>query len=138
MRTRVAKASRAERKGVTQLINIENSIKVLRSRGYEQWAKIQNLKQAVKPMNFLTENQIDQYTDLVARIEVVTTASEQAANALKGVEKRFADMALLIKKFPPTKRQSPSMTHTGQQKIKCSTAPDRKAILSCIKPLPKH
>ncbi len=78
-RTRAAKAPKAERKGVNLLIDIENSIKAQQSRGYEQWAKIHNLKQAAKTMNFLTENKIEQYTDLLTRIEEITTASEQEA-----------------------------------------------------------
>jgi len=48
-------------------------------------------------MNFLTEHHIAQYEELESRISEVTTANEQAADALKGVEKRLADMALHIK-----------------------------------------
>ena len=51
------------------LANIENSIKAAQSKGYEQWAKLHNLKQAAKTMNFLTEHKIEQYADLVSRIE---------------------------------------------------------------------
>ncbi len=36
---------------------------------YEQWEKIHNLKQAVKTMNFLAKNKIEQHTDLLTRIE---------------------------------------------------------------------
>ena len=46
-RTKVAKAPR-EQRGVSLLIDIENSIKAAQSKGYEQWAKIHNLKQAAK------------------------------------------------------------------------------------------
>lgn len=67
-RTRAAKAPRTEKKSVSLLIDIENSIKAQESRGYEQWAKIHNLKQAAKTMNFLTENKIEQYEDLTAKI----------------------------------------------------------------------
>ncbi len=84
-RIRAAKAPRAEKKGVSLLIDIENSIKAGESRGYEQWAKIHNLKRAAKTLNFLTEHQIEQYADLVSRIEEVTAASEQASNALKSM-----------------------------------------------------
>ena len=94
--TRTAKAPKAER-GVSLLIDIENSIKAAQSRGYEQWAKIHNLKQAAKTLNFLTEHQISQYEDLTAKIEEVQTESEKAGDALKEVEKRLADMAVLIK-----------------------------------------
>ena len=106
-RIRAAKAPRAEKKGVSLLIDIENSIKAGESRGYEQWAKIHNLKQAAKTLNFLTEHQIEQYSDLVSRIEEVTAASEQASDALKSMEKRLADMALLIKNITTYQKTKP-------------------------------
>ena len=59
------------------LIDIENSIKAAQSRGYEQWAKIHNLKQAAKTMNFITEHKIEQYTDLTAKIAEIQTESEE-------------------------------------------------------------
>ena len=97
-RTRTAKIPKqAEQRGVSLLIDIENSIKAQESRGYEQWAKIHNLKQAAKTMNFLSEHKIEQYADLTAKIAEVTAASEQAADSLKEVEKRLSDMAVLIK-----------------------------------------
>ena len=107
-RIRAAKAPRAEKKGVSLLIDIENSIKARESRGYEQWAKIHNLKQAAKTLNFLTEHQIEQYSDLVSRIEEVTAASEQASDALKSMEKRLADMALLIKNITTYQKTKPA------------------------------
>ena len=106
-RTRAAKAPKAERKGVNLLIDIENSIKAQQSRGYEQWAKIHNLKQAAKTMNFLTENKIEQYADLLTRIEEIATASEQAGDSLKEVEKRLSDMALLIKNVTTYQKTKP-------------------------------
>ena len=106
-RARAAKAPRADRGGVNLLIDIENSIKAAQSKGYEQWAKIHNLKQAAKTMNFLTEHKIEQYADLVSRIEEVATESEQAADALKSVEKRLADMAVLIKNVSTYQKTKP-------------------------------
>ena len=96
---RRAKAAKApgEQRGVSLLIDIENSIKAAQSKGYEQWAKIHNLKQAAKTMNFLTEHKIEQYADLVSRIEEMAAESGQAADALKNAEKRLAEMAVLIK-----------------------------------------
>ena len=90
-RAKAAKAPR-EQRGVSLLIDIENSIKAAQSKGYEQWAKIHNLKQAAKTMNFLTEHKIEQYADLVSRIEEMAAESGQAADALKDAEKRLADM----------------------------------------------
>lgn len=106
-RTRTAKAPKQEQKGVTLLIDIQNSIKAQENRGYEQWAKIHNLKQAAKTLNFLTENHIEQYTDLVSRIAEVTAANEQTANTLKNVEKQLSDMALLIKNITTYQKTKP-------------------------------
>ena len=106
-RTRAAKAPKRET-GVSLLIDIENSIKAAQSRGYEQWAKIHNLKQAAKTLNFLTEHQISQYEDLTAKIEEVQTESEKAGDALKEVEKRLADMAVLIKNVSTFQKTKPA------------------------------
>ena len=105
-RTKVAKAPR-EQRGVSLLIDIENSIKAAQSKGYEQWAKIHNLKQAAKTMNFLTEHKIEQYADLVSRIEEMAAESGQAADALKDAEKRLADMAVLIKNVSTYQKTKP-------------------------------
>ena len=105
-RTKVAKAPR-EQRGVSLLIDIENSIKAAQSKGYEQWAKIHNLKQAAKTMNFLTEHKIEQYADLVSRIEEMAAESGQAADALKNAEKRLAEMAVLIKNVSTYQKTKP-------------------------------
>ena len=93
------KAIRQEKAGVSLLIDLENSIKAAQSRGYEQWAKIQNLKQAAKTMNFLTEHDISEYEQLQAVLSEVHAESEQTAATLKEMEKRLADVSLLMKKI---------------------------------------
>ena len=106
-RTRTVKVPKQQCGGVSLLIDIENSIKAAQSRGYEQWAKIHNLKQAAKTMNYLTENKIEQYADLVSRIEEMAAESGQAADALKNVEKRLAEMAVLIKNVSTYQKTKP-------------------------------
>ena len=64
IRSRNVKIAKQEH-GISLLIDIENNIKAQQSAGYEHWAKIYNLKQAAKTMNFLTENNIKQYEDLI-------------------------------------------------------------------------
>ena len=105
-RTKAAKAPK-EQRGVSLLIDIENSIKAAQSRGYEQWAKIHNLKLAAKTMNFLTEHKIEQYADLVSRIEEVNAENEKTADALKSVEKRLANMAVLMKHVTTYQKTKP-------------------------------
>ena len=105
-RAKAAKAPR-EQRDVSLLIDIENSIKAAQSKGYEQWAKIHNLKQAAKTMNFLTEHKIEQYADLVSRIEEINAENVKTADALKSVEKRLADMAVLMKHVTTYQKTKP-------------------------------
>ena len=86
-----------QEKGRSRLIDIENNVKAQQSAGYEHWAKIHNLKQAAKTMNFLTENNIRQYEDLIEEIDELVLDSEQTADSLKQAEKKLSDMAVLIK-----------------------------------------
>ena len=58
-------------------------------------------------MNFLTEHKIEQYADLTAKIAEITAASQQAADSLKDVEKRLADMAVLIKNVTTYQKTKP-------------------------------
>ena len=89
------RTTKPERKGISLLIDIENSIKAQQSAGYERWAKIENLKRAAKTMNFLTEHGIREYARLETKVADLVAASDETAAALKGVEKRFADMAVI-------------------------------------------
>ena len=85
------------RKGLSLCIDIENSIKAQQSAiYYTRWAKIHNLQQTAKTMNFLPEHGIDAYPDLESRMAEISAASEEAA-ALKTAEWRLGEMAVLIK-----------------------------------------
>lgn len=73
---------------IPQVSDFEELLLRLQAMGYEQWAKIHNLKQAAKTLNFLTEHKIKQYADLTAKIAEITATNEQAADNIKVVEKR--------------------------------------------------
>ena len=128
---RAVSAPKHDSKTVSLVIDIENSIKAQQSRGYEQWAKIHNLKQAAKTVNFLTENNILQYADLRAKVEEVAAASEQAGAALKGVEKRLSDMALLIKNITTYQQTKPAYDgyRAAKDKAQYRTANESALIL---------
>ena len=85
-------------------IDLENSIKAQQSAGYEKWAKLHNLKQAARTLNFLTEHS---YPDLESRVAEITAASTEAAAALKAAERRLAEMAVLIKDVTTCKELRP-------------------------------
>ena len=107
-RTRTVKTPKSQRSGINLLIDIQNCIKAQENKGYEQWAKIHNLKQAAKTLNFLTEHKIEQYADLTAKISEIAAASEQAADSLKAAEKRLTDMAVLIKNVTTYQKTKPA------------------------------
>lgn len=50
-----------ERKGISLIIDIQNSIKAQESKGYAHWAKIHNLQEAARTINYLTENGLLRY-----------------------------------------------------------------------------
>ena len=96
-----------ENRKISLRIDLENSIKAQQSAGYEKWAKLHNLKQAARTLNFLTEHEIDSYPDLESRVAEITAASTEAAAALKAAERRLAEMAVLIKDVATYKELHP-------------------------------
>ena len=96
-----------ENRKISLRIDLENSIKVQQSAGYEKWEKLHNLKQAARTLNFLTEHEIDSYPDLESRVAEITAASTEAAAALKAAERRLAEMAVLIKDVTTCKELHP-------------------------------
>ncbi len=78
-------------------MDIENCVKAQQSAGFARWQKIQNLKEAAKTLNFLTENSLLQYGALESKTAEVAAAFDTAADALKAAEKRLADMAGMMK-----------------------------------------
>ena len=129
IRSRNVKIPKQE-KGISLLIDIENNIKAQQSAGYEHWAKIHNLKQAAKTMNFLTENNILQYEYLIKKIDEIILDSEQTADSLKQVEKKLSDMAVLIKNI--STYQKTKDIYRGYIKAKDKEAYRRKYESSLI------
>ena len=78
-----------ENRKISLRIDLENSIKVQQFAGYEKWAKLHNLKQAARTLNFLTEHEIESYPDLESRVAEITAASTEAAAALKAAERQI-------------------------------------------------
>ena len=96
-----------ERKGINLLIDIQNSIKAQESKGYEHWAKINNLKQASMTLNFLTEHNIKTYEELENKIAEMQGNFEDTATKLKIVEKRLSDTSILRKHISTYQEMQP-------------------------------
>ena len=88
---------RTERKGIGLLIDIQNSIKAQQSKGYEHWAKLNNLKQASKTINFLTEHKINSYEELESKVTELRSGFDDTTAELKEVEKLICDKNVLSK-----------------------------------------
>ena len=111
---------RKAEKGISLRIELENNIKAQQSAGYARWAKVHNLKQAAKALNFLTEHQIESYEGLESRLDEISAANDEAAAALKTVERRLGDMALLIKHISTYKGLRPVALELRQAKDKAA------------------
>jgi hypothetical protein len=94
---RAVRAAAQSKAAPSLIIDIENSIKAQQSAGYAHWAKIANLKEAAKTLNFLTENNLLHYADLESKTAEVTAAFDDAAATLKATDRKLSDMAVLIK-----------------------------------------
>ena len=95
------------RKGVSLIIDIQNSIKAQESKGYEHWAKINNLKEAAKTLNYLTENNLLQYADLEKKVEDIHSSYTRTGEELKRVEARLREVQPLIKNIANYRKLKP-------------------------------
>lgn len=118
IRERIAGLVKAPVKKVTQrqqyqdgsrnlITNIEDSIKAQQNAGYANKVLINNLKIAASTVNYLTENNLLQDWQLRDKIAEVKTAEQQTFDTLKQVDKRIADMGLLMKNVETYQRTKP-------------------------------
>ena len=82
---------------ISLLIDIQNNIKAQQSAGFTHWAKLNNLKQAAKTMNFLTEHGISSYGELESKLSAVSARRDTAHAEIKRIESRSAELALVMK-----------------------------------------
>ena len=82
---------------ISLIIDIQNCIKAQENKGYEHWAKINNLKQASKTLNFLTEHNINSYEELEIKTAELYNNFSNTTEKLKAVEKRLNGVNILRK-----------------------------------------
>ena len=82
---------------ISLLIDIQNNIKTQQNAGFAHWAKLNNLKQAARTMNFLTEHGIDSYGELESKLTAVMDRRDTAHASIKETERRVADLSLVMK-----------------------------------------
>ena len=111
--SRIAGGSRPSRRPkqrnerISLLIDIQNNLKAQQSAGFAHWAKLNNLKQAARTMNFLTEHGITSYAELESRLAAVTGRRDTAHASLKETEARIAELSLVMKHAGTYRRLKP-------------------------------
>ena len=80
---------------VNLLIDIQAKLAAGKGAGYERWAKIFNLKEAAKTLNFLIENNLADYDELALRAEQAEDGFNAASQKIKQLEARMAGVAQL-------------------------------------------
>jgi len=82
---------------VSLLVDIQAKIREGKGAGYEQWAKIFNLKQAAKTLVFLQENGIDSYEDLTNKSASASGEFHALTGKIREAESRLKDITELQK-----------------------------------------
>ena len=93
-------------RNVNLLVDIQAKLAAGKGKGYERWAKVFNLKEASKTINFLTENGVETYEDLAARAEEYGRKFDSLSARMKQLEGRMAgvkDMKTHIINYAKTK-----------------------------------
>ena len=89
------KPFRRDGRKVNLLIDIQAKMAAGKGAGYEHWAKIFNLKEAAKTLNFLVDNGLTDYDELAARAAQAGDRFNAASRRIKQLEARMAEIAQL-------------------------------------------
>lgn len=77
------------------LINIQEKLAQGKGRGYENWAKVFNVKQMAQTLLFLEQNEIRDYSVLEEKANSSAARFEELSSTIKTAEKRLAEIAVL-------------------------------------------
>ena len=104
--SRIAGGSRPSRKPKQRddKIKLLMDIQSKQGAGLQHWAKLQNLKEAAKTVNFLTEHGISSYEELETKLAALTDTRDRFLASIKETESRIADLSL-IDKYATTYRK---------------------------------
>ena len=94
-------------KGISLIGDIQERIRLIDSKGYEYKAKLTILKEAARTLNYLTDNNLLQYTDLEKKVEDVHSSYDRTGKELKVVEARLREVQPLIKNISNYQRLKP-------------------------------
>lgn len=82
---------------VSLMIDIQAKLQQGKGAGYERWAKVFNLKQASRALNYLSEHSLTDYESLVRRTDEVIARYHALSDQIKSKERRIAEISRLKK-----------------------------------------
>ena len=116
-------------KGISLIGDIQERIRLIDSKGYEHKAKLTILKEAARTLNYLTDNNLLQYTDLEKKVEDVHSSYDRTGKELKVVEARLREVQPLIKNISNYQRLKPVYDAFQKAKDKSSFKAKHEAEL---------
>ncbi len=90
-----AKSQQRPKKEFDLLIDIQEKLAQGKGRGYENWAKVYNVKQVAQTLLFLEQSGIRDYSVLEERAKSSADRFEKLSTKIKTAEKRLAEIAVL-------------------------------------------
>lgn len=105
---------------VSLLVDIQTKLQAGKGVGYEQWAKVFNLKQMAQTVNYLTEHSLLEYDALAAKTASATARYNELSTQIKAAETRLAEIAVLktqIVNYAKTRDTYAAYRKAGYSKI---------------------
>lgn len=124
------------------VIDIENNIKAQQSKGYENWAKKFNLKLVAETVNYLTENNILDVSELDAKITSLSEQHSDKRSRIKSIDKKIKlleEQIHDIDSYRKSKRVvDAAPKHFGIEKYRHDHESDYIIYAASVKSLKKH
>ncbi len=84
---------------IQRLVDIQAKMQAGKGPGYEQWAKIFNLKEMARTMNFLSEHGISDMEQLRQRVAKLQSSFSDGLEQMKVADKRLKEISALRKDY---------------------------------------
>lgn len=81
-----------QEKAVNMLVDIQEKLQQGKGAGYEQWAKVFNLKQMAQSINYLKENDLLDYEKLSSKADKITSEFDKVSVEIKTMEKQLSEI----------------------------------------------
>ncbi|ECL0264390.1 hypothetical protein FKC55_00705 [Listeria monocytogenes] len=102
------------------MVALDKNKKVLESKGYEQWAKIHNLKQGAKTLNLLEAYDIHSLAEWEEKKSNHQKARNTCTREIKAIEKELAHAKAMLKQLTIYEATKASLSKTPKNKRQTS------------------